>query len=120
MPALKSLMATIERQFNQKVVVLRIDNDKAYTQELYDWGRELGLKIESRAENTEEQNGLTERAGKSIITTARALRLQANLPKSLTNELFITAVYLLNQTPIEQNGWRTPFEVVTGQKPSLL
>ena len=104
MPALKSLIATIERQYNQTVVVLRIDNEKAYTQELYDWARELGLKIEPRAENTEEQNGLTERAGKSIITTARALRLHANLPKSLTNELVITAVYLLNRTSIEQNG----------------
>ena len=66
-----------------------------------------------------EQNGLTERAGKSIITAARALRLHANLSKSLTNELVVTAVYLLNRTPIEQNGWRTPFKVVTGKKPSL-
>jgi hypothetical protein len=119
MPALKAFLAMVERQFNYIVVVLRIDNDSAYTQELYDWGRELGLKIEPRAENTEEQSGLPERAGKSIIITSRALRIQANLPKKLTNELVTTSVYLLNRTPIERNGWKTPFEMVTGKKPSI-
>ena len=87
--------------------------------ELATWAQELGIKLEPRAENTEEQNGLTERAGKSIMTTARALRIQGNLPKSLANELTITTVNLLNRTPTESNGWRTRYEMVTGNKPSL-
>jgi len=31
----------------------------------------------------------------------------------------MTAIYLLNRTPIKALGWKTPYEVVQGRKPSL-
>ncbi|KAF2726483.1 hypothetical protein EJ04DRAFT_453268 [Polyplosphaeria fusca] len=47
------------------------------------------------------------------------MRLEAKLPKNLTNELCLTAVYLLNRTPIEGLDWKTPYEVARGVKPSF-
>ena len=68
---------------------------------------------------TDEQNGLAERAGSLLIIRARAMRIQAGLPKSLSNELICTAAYVLNRTPTEALAWKTPYEVVWGTKPKV-
>ncbi|KAI1562171.1 hypothetical protein PtrEW13061_012143, partial [Pyrenophora tritici-repentis] len=65
-----------------------------------------------------EQNGLSEQAGKMIVIRARAIRIDGRLPMELSNECCLVAVYLLNRTPVESLGWKTPYEVVRGQKPS--
>jgi hypothetical protein len=49
----------------------------------------------------------------------RALRISSGLPKALTNELALAAVQLLNTTPIESLGWKTPHEVIFDTKPSV-
>jgi hypothetical protein len=49
----------------------------------------------------------------------RALRISLGLPKSLTNELAVAAVQLLNTTPVESLGWKTPHEVIFNTKPSV-
>jgi hypothetical protein len=60
-----------------------------------------GIEVEPRAPYTEEQNGLIERAGLTIIVRGRAIRIGSSLPKELANKCAITAVYLLNQTPVK-------------------
>jgi len=116
--AVKRLLAKIQRQFNQAVIVIRLDSERGYSA-LYELLRDLGIAIEPRAPYTEEQNGGTERAGATIIIRARAIRIEACLPKELSNECVMTAIYLLNRTPIKALTWRTPFEAVHGRKPSL-
>jgi hypothetical protein len=66
---------------------------------------------------TKEPNGLIERAGGVITQRARAMRIHANLPKDLSHEMYRTAAYILNRTPTEALGWKTPYEVVWGRKP---
>jgi hypothetical protein len=99
------------------VVVVRLDNERGYS-ELLHVLRDLGIVVEFRAEYTEEQNGLSEQAGKMIVIRARAIRIDGRLPIELSNECCLVAVYLLNRTPVESLGWKTPYEVVRGQKPS--
>jgi hypothetical protein len=110
------LIAKIQRQFNQIIVVIRLDSERGYSA-LYEMLRDLGIAIEARALYTEEQNGMIERAGAIIISRARAIRIEARLPKELSNECVMTAIYLLNRTPIRAIGWKTPFEAVQGLKP---
>jgi hypothetical protein len=74
--------------------------------------RDLGIAVEPRAEYTEEQNGLTERAGAIIISRAQAINIDAGLPNDLANECVMTVIYLLNQTPVKALGWRAQYEVV--------
>jgi hypothetical protein len=49
----------------------------------------------------------------------RALRISSGLPKALTNKLAVAAVQLLNTTPVQSLGWKTPHEVVFNTKPSV-
>lgn len=111
------LLAKIKRQFGATIVVVRLDSERGYS-ELLHVLRDLGIAVEPRAEYTEEQNGLSEQAGKMIVIRARAIRMDGRLPMELSNECCLVAVYLLNRTPVESLGWKTPYEVVRGQKPS--
>jgi hypothetical protein len=111
------LLAKIKRQYGAVVVVVRLDNDGGYS-ELLHVLRDLGIVVEFRAEYTEEQNGLSEQAVKMIVIRARAIRINGRLPIELFNKCCLVAAYLLNRTPVESLGWKTPYEVVRGQKPS--
>ena len=111
------LLAKIERQYGAVVMIVRLDNERGYS-ELLHVLRDLGIVVEFRAEYTEEQNGLSEQAGKMIVVQGRAIRIDGRLPMELSNECCLVAVYLLNRTPVESLGWKTPYEVVRGQKPS--
>jgi hypothetical protein len=66
--------------------------------------KDLGIVVEPRAEYTEEQNSLSEQAGKMITIRARAIRIDGRLPMELSNECCMVAVYLLNRTPVETLG----------------
>ncbi|PZD26114.1 hypothetical protein A1F97_10938, partial [Pyrenophora tritici-repentis] len=111
--------AQIQRQYGYNVVVLKIDGERGYGLELYEIARQAGFKIELRAPDTAEQLGSAEKAGHIIITKARALRIQAGLPKSLSNELAITAARIANVTPTKAIGWKTPYEIIYGKQPSI-
>ena len=69
--------------------------------------------------DTPAQNGHAERAGRTLITVARAIRVYAGLPSNLWSETVRTAGYLLNRLPTRGLGWRTPYQVLLGKKPDL-
>ena len=54
-----------------------------------------------------------------ILRTVRTLRVAASLPKNIWPWLCEAAAYLLNRTPTKKLNYRTPFEMVTGKKPSV-
>ena len=97
------LLAKIKRQYQADVAIVRLDSDRGYS-EMLQMFRELGVVVEPRAEYTEEQNGLTERAGSTIVTRGRAIRIGGDLPMELSNKCCLTAIYLLNRTPTEALG----------------
>ena len=112
----------IQRIFNFDITAIRTDNERGFGMSpnfLEELCKDLGIRYEPRAEYTDEQNGLAERAGSLLIIRARAMRIQAGLPKSLSNKLIRTAAYVLNRTPTEALNWRTPYEVVWGIKPKV-
>jgi hypothetical protein len=112
------LLARIETQYSVKVRAVKIDGDPGYSL-LHRFFLNRGIEVELRAPYTEEQNGLIERAGSTIIVRGRAIRIGSGLPKELANECAMTAAYLLNRTPVESLGWKTPYEVAGGHKPSM-
>lgn len=58
-----------------------------------------GIFHEFAATNTPQQNGVSERDGRTIISIARYLRKDAGFPKSLWGEMSFTATYLANRMP---------------------
>jgi chemotaxis response regulator CheB len=96
--AFKQLLAKIKHQYNGQVIIIRLDMEAGYV-ELLEICRDLGIEVEPRA--TEAQNGGIKRAGKAIVTRGRVIRLHAGLPKEYANECVMSAIYLLNRTPVE-------------------
>jgi hypothetical protein len=67
---------------------------------------------------TPEQNGVSERLNRSLVTVARAMLQGAGLPVRFWGDAVITACYLRNRTPIGPNG-KTLEEAYSGKKPYI-
>ena len=66
-----------------------------------------------------EQNGVAERANRTIVEMARAMIKDANLPKSLWSEACKTAAYLRNRLPSSANDNNTPHFLMAGKVPDV-
>jgi hypothetical protein len=45
------------------------------------------------------------------------MRIYSNLPEALFPEIYSTAVYIANRTPVKELGWKTLYEAVFGIPP---
>jgi hypothetical protein len=112
-----ALIRKIQRVYNADVVAIRCDNENGFGNDLINTTEELGMLYEPAPAGTKEPNGLIERAGGVLTQRARAMRIHAHLPKNLLHEMYRTAAYILNRTPTEALGCKSPYEVVWGRKP---
>ena len=112
-------IALIKRRFKHDVVFIRSDNEGAFSNAFKDELISMGISLEESAPDTPAQNGHAERKGKMLAIKARALRIEAGLPHYMWAEAFYTGCYIANRTPMEKHSWKTPFEMVTGNKPYL-
>ncbi len=116
------------RSFNQDLAIpnglkiKRISSDGGgeyvarYYQELC---KELGILQELSAPYTPQQNGTSERDGRTIMAITRCLINEAKLPHFLWNEVCATAVYLSNRIPHKTIGMDTPYHRLFGKHSSL-
>ena len=109
----------VELQSGYKLKVLRLDNAgefKAFEDELLS---QHGTKIEWTTPYTPEQNGVSERLNRTLVSLARAMLIDARLPYKLWGEAVKAACYTRNRTPIGPEGL-TPEEAFTGKRPSIM
>jgi hypothetical protein len=106
---LKDFIPFIQRKYKLDVGIIRSDNELKRKKTLQ-WLHTQGITFEPSAPNTQAQNGVAERSGGVIIEKARAMRISANLPHDLWNEIVNCAVYLRDRTPRESNKWKSPYE----------
>ena len=117
--ALKNMATLANRLFKAKIRFIRLDGETALGPEFTEWRQDEGIQIEQTPPHTAEPRGLIERAGRSLTERARCLKIAANLPNYLWKELYKVSAFLLNRTPVKSLGWITPWEAVTGNKPSF-
>lgn len=66
-----------------------------------------------------QQNGTAERLNRTLTEHARAMLLEASLPKFVWGEAVSHAVWLRNRTTTRNTPGTTPHELATGVKPNL-
>jgi hypothetical protein len=119
---LNRLGRSIKREFNTTVKFLIADDEKGYgltddSAQAYCYRKGIWLQI--RAPHTEEQNRSAKRSSKNLIIRSRSMSVTLNLPLQLAPEIYVAAAYLLNCTPTQTIGWKTPFKMAYSKQPSI-
>lgn len=79
---------------------LRFDREMEFLkEEMAKWIKEEGKYSEPTAPYRPDQNGLAERANRTVIERMRAIFIETNLPKSLWPLVFDATLYIKNRTP---------------------
>lgn len=109
----------IRNKFGRSIKILRSDNGREFcNQKMDDYLESCGIKKETTAPYTPEQNGKAERDNRTIVESARTMILSKNLPLSLWAEAVNTAIYALNRTVWTTDGV-TPYEMWVEKTPNL-
>jgi transposase InsO family protein len=116
----KEFKALVENQCGKKIKCLRNDNGGEYTSHLFTkFLKDNGIRHQKTVPYTPQQNGVAERANRTIVEKARCMLYGAELHRELWAEAVSTAVYLKNISPTRALSDKTPFEAWTGTKPSI-
>jgi len=100
--------------------LLRSDNGGEYVGEpLQKVLRQHGVRHVPSEPYTPQHNGVAERFNQSIGSMIRAMLIDSGLSRPYWGEAAMTANYVLNRTATVANEGRSPFELLTGEKPKL-
>uniref|UniRef100_A0A1X7U0V5 Integrase catalytic domain-containing protein n=1 Tax=Amphimedon queenslandica TaxID=400682 RepID=A0A1X7U0V5_AMPQE len=79
-----------------------------------------GIHHELTAPYSPAQNGVSERANRTLMESARAMMANAGLPQKYWAEAVSTAAYLKNKVPTRSVAEKkTPYEKWYGRKPNV-
>ncbi|KAK1627483.1 hypothetical protein QYE76_001798 [Lolium multiflorum] len=79
-----------------------------------------GIKHEFSAPYTPQQNGVVERKNQTIIEMARTMLSEFNSPHNFWGEAISTAVHYSNRLFLRPLHNKTPYELLTGNKPNVM
>ena len=79
----------------------------------------VGIKHEVFATYTPQQNGVVERKNRTLITLARTMLDEYNIPEALWAEAINTACYASNRLFLQKFLGKTPYELLNGKKPDV-
>jgi hypothetical protein len=82
------------------------------------WLSEKGIRFESSAPHTPEQNGVAERVNRTIVEAGRSLLHAKHLPLELWGEAIACATYTLNRVSNSMST-TTPHQIWYGVKPNV-
>ncbi|KAD7480469.1 hypothetical protein E3N88_03605 [Mikania micrantha] len=86
---------------------IRCDNGGEFTSNhMLDFYAKQGIVLETSCPRTPQQNGVVERKHRHLLETARALKIEANLPSRFWGECILTATHLINRMPSESTETR--------------
>ena len=109
-----------ELKTGKKLKAVRSDNGGEFSSNAFHrYCSEAGIVQQFTVVYTPEQNGVAERANRTIIASVRAMLQARNLETRFWAEATATAVYVKNRSPHVSVPGKTPYEVWTGRKPNL-
>jgi transposase InsO family protein len=117
----KEFQAIAEKESGMKIKALRADRGGEYmSAEFSAYLKECGIRAESTAAYSPQQNGVAERLNRTLGEAARSMLIHAGLSNSYWAEAVSTATYLRNRmvTSALKSGI-TPYQLWFGKKPNL-
>ncbi len=116
----KQFVKRVETEFGNPVDTLRSDNGGEYVgNDFKRWMLDQGIRHETSAPYTPQQNGVAERVNRTILESARSMLHSSSLPLELWAEAANCAVYILNRVATKAVEGKTPYEVWRGVKPNV-
>ena len=117
----KEFKETAENETGVKIKALRSDRGGEYlSEEFKDYLKQCGIRSESTAAYSPQQNGVAERLNRTLMEAARSMMHQSGLSHSFWAEAVSTAAYVRNRmvTTALECG-KTPYQLWHGEKPNL-
>lgn len=116
----KEFKHNAETQTGCVLKTLRTDNGTEYlSNEFKNFLISAGISHQTTVCYTPQQNGIAERANRTLVEMTRCMLLESGLPQSLWSEALHTATYLRNRCPTKVLDEKTPYEQWFGRKPSV-
>ena len=118
--AFKRYRAYSQTYTGHELKVLRTDGGGEYINEQFNTVLfTLGIERQVTVAYTPQQNGVAERANRTIMEAARSMLHAAGLPLDFWEYAVAVAVYLRNRSPTKALAEATPYEAWRGEKPDL-
>lgn len=116
----KDFVIFAEKQCGKKLKTIRSDTGREYlSRELKDFLTANGIKRQLSVAYTPQQNGVAERANRSLVEMARSMLVHSEIDESFWTEAVRTAAYLRNRCATRTLIEKTPYEVWTNKKPTV-
>jgi len=116
----RSYQTMVERYTENKIKIVRSDNGTEYCNEKFDnHFKKEGILKQLSVVDTPEQNGVAERANRTLLETARSLLKESGLDNKYWAEALEMAVYLKNICPTKSVEGMVPFQAWAGSKPNV-
>lgn len=110
----------VERQTERNIKSIRSDNGKEFVNKRFDkYLAEYGITRQLTVPYTPQQNGVAERANRTLVEMARSMLVQSGMGEFLWAEAIATAVYIRNRSPTKIIAEKTPYEVWTSRQPHV-
>ena len=113
--AVKDIITEVNRHFNDRPKRIRTDGGGEFINEtLANFLTDFGIQHEQTMPYEPHQNGLIERANRTLGERMRAIMFQARLPKHFWNICAHNACFLINLTGKRTLQWETPYKLWHG------
>jgi len=116
----KEYKALVDNQTDMKIKTFRSNNGGEFVSKKFDnFWHECGIQRQTSAPYTPQQNGVAERANRTIMECVRSMIPTQGLDLEFWAEAVNTVVYIKNQCPTKAFESKTPQEAWTGRKPNV-
>jgi hypothetical protein len=116
----KQYKVLVENKIGHKIKVLRFNNGGEFASKKFDaFLVECGIQRQTSAPYSSQQNGVTERANRTIMECARSMILAQGLELEFWVEEVNTTVYIKNRCPTKAFDSKTPQKTWNGSKPDV-
>lgn len=109
---IKDFASYIQRQQNYKVKIFFLNGEQSLGKEQDNQVNNKGYKIQVTPPYIAELNGGIKQLGCIIITQLRALKEASNLLQGIWLEIFRTARYLVNRSPLAVIDYKTLYRLL--------